>query len=211
MSDPAPPSLALEDSRNADSLTHLLSTLFEPSPPLHSLLVPSVLLRLTATTTPPPSYSALIDLCAEVASGWTYPQKAEFLSGHPMIGEQKAVSKLSGKEQGAGPVTPKVVLDRLAHLNQVYCAIYPGLRFITFVAGRPRSAIVPEIEQTCDLPLSPQPLPEDFAVNEPKLDSDEVIRRIRDPNGEAWKRECERGLEDVWRIGKARLGALGLE
>ncbi|RSH85250.1 hypothetical protein EHS25_005057 [Saitozyma podzolica] len=193
MSDPAPPSLALEDSRNADSLTHLLSTLFEPSPPLHSLLVPSVLLRLTATTTPPPSYSALIDL------------------GHPMIGEQKAVSKLSGKEQGAGPVTPKVVLDRLAHLNQVYCAIYPGLRFITFVAGRPRSAIIPEIEQTCDLPLSPQPLPEDFAVDEPKLDSDEVARRIRDPNGEAWKRECERGLEDVWRIGKARLGTLALE
>jgi hypothetical protein len=112
MSDPEPPSLALEDSRNADSLTHLLSTLFEPSPPLHSLLVPSVLLRLTATTTPPSSYSALIDLCAEVASGWTYPQKAEFLSGHPMIGEQKAVSKLSGNEQGAGPVTPKVVLDR---------------------------------------------------------------------------------------------------
>jgi hypothetical protein len=112
MSDPEPPSLALEDSRNADSLTHLLSTLFEPSPPLHSLLVPSVLLRLTATTTPPSSYSALIDLCAEVASGWTYPQKAEFLSGHPMIGEQKAMSKLSGNEQGAGPVTPKVVLDR---------------------------------------------------------------------------------------------------
>jgi hypothetical protein len=48
-------------------------------------------------------------------------------------------------------------------------------------------------------------------VNEPKLDSEEITLRIRDPKGEEWKRECERGLEDVWRIGKARLGTLGLE
>jgi hypothetical protein len=104
--------MSLRNIRDAQSLTQLLSLLFEPSPPLHHLLVPSVLLRLTTTDTPPSSYSALIDLCAEVTEGWTYPQKAEFLSGHPMIGEQKGVSALSGKEQGGGPVTPKVVLDR---------------------------------------------------------------------------------------------------
>lgn len=103
--------LRLEDARDANVLTNLLSLLFEPTEPLRSLLVPSVLLRLTARSEPPSSYNELIDICKDVSGTWTWGQKAEFLSGHPMIGEQK-VSGLSGKEQGAGPVTPKVVLDR---------------------------------------------------------------------------------------------------
>jgi len=104
------PILALEDLTSSTSLTTLLSLLFEPSPPLKTLLVPSVLLRLTSLDTPPASYSQLIDVCSEVAEGWTWEQKAVFLSGHPMIGEVKGLSAMSGTEQGGA--TPKVVLDR---------------------------------------------------------------------------------------------------
>lgn len=106
------PVLSLDSIKDADSLSRLLCLLFEPSPPLRTLLVPLVLLRLTAADTPPPSYTALVDLCAEVAAGWTDAQKADFLSGHPMIGEVKNLSALSGKEQGGASPTPKVVLDR---------------------------------------------------------------------------------------------------
>lgn len=104
------PILPLEDLTSASSLTSLLSLLFEPSPPLRSLLVPSVLLRLTALDSPPDSYNQPIDICADVAGGWTWDQKADFLSGHPLIGEIKGLSEMSGEEQGGA--TPEVVLDR---------------------------------------------------------------------------------------------------
>lgn len=108
---PAPTLLSLSSLTSQKYLQTLLETLFEPTPPLETLLVPSVLLRLTAQVEAPStaSYAALVDLCDEVASGWTWAQKAEFLSGHPMIGDVKA-SGLSGKEQGGG--TPAAVLAR---------------------------------------------------------------------------------------------------
>jgi hypothetical protein len=104
------PVLSLDSYRDAQSLTGLLSLLFEPSEPLRTLLVPSVLLRLTASEPPVSTYTALVDICANVAEGWTWDQKADFISGHPMIGEVKGLSALSGKEQGGG--TAKLVLDR---------------------------------------------------------------------------------------------------
>ncbi|KAK8850509.1 hypothetical protein IAR55_004427 [Kwoniella newhampshirensis] len=205
------PILALEDCTSADSLTQLLTLLFEPSDPLRDLLVPSVLLRLTTRTSPPSTYNELIDICEEVAKDWTWDEKAEFLSGHPMIGEVKGLSKLSGKEQGGAVVTPQVILDRLAHLNALYCKIYPGMRYITFVNSRPRSAIIPEMESILSLPLSPQPLPDDFPTSEPGLDSADVESRVKSPDSAEWKNECERGLGDVWLIGRARLKGLGLQ
>ncbi|WWD20692.1 hypothetical protein CI109_105168 [Kwoniella shandongensis] len=193
------------------SLTQLLVLLFEPSSALHDHLVPSVLLRLTARNSPPSNYSEVVDICEEVASEWTWDEKGEFLSGHPMIGEVKGLSKLSGKEQGGAVATPKVILDRLAHLNALYCKVYPGLRYITFVNGRPRSAIIPELESILSLPLSPEPLPDNYPTSEPGLGSAEVEARVKPGESEAWKTECERGLADVWLIGRARLKGLGLE
>jgi hypothetical protein len=221
-----PTILALRDVNDATTLTSILSTLFEPSPPLNSLLVRSVLLRLTAADPPISSYNKLVDICAEVAEGWTWEQKAEFLSGHPMIGEVKGLSALSGKEQGGA--TREVVLSRsaifggrfevtkvydsrLAHLNQLYCKIYPGLGYITFVNSRPRAAIIPELEGIIGLPISPEPLPDEFAVNQPSMDSGEVSSRVKDPQSQEWKDECTRGLGDVWRIARARLKGMNLD
>lgn len=91
----------------------LLATLFEPTPTLHSLLVPQVLAQLSQTQSQAqvPSASELIDISERLCDRWSWEDKARFLAGHPMIGEPK-VSGLSGKEQAAGPTTPKVVLDR---------------------------------------------------------------------------------------------------
>lgn len=101
--------LHLSAIKDRPTLTELLSLLFEPTPALRDVLVPDVLARLDTTT--PESYDELIDLCADAAGKWTWDQKAEFIQGHPMIGAPK-VTGLSGKEQGGGPVTPQVVLDR---------------------------------------------------------------------------------------------------
>ncbi|OCF54771.1 hypothetical protein L486_07907 [Kwoniella mangroviensis CBS 10435] len=203
--------LSLSSLSSASALESLLVLLFEPSTALRNLLVPSVLLRLTARSEPPSNYNELIDICQEVSSDWTWDEKAEFISGHPMIGEVKGLSKLSGKEQDNSTVTPKVVLDRLAHLNELYCTIFPGLRYITFVNGRSRANIIPEFESVLNLPLSPQPLPDDLPAAQPPADSEEVKSRIRLPESEEWRKECERGLGDVWLIGRARLKGLGLE
>jgi hypothetical protein len=129
----------LSDLASPTHLAKALSTLFEPSPSLHSLLVPSVALRLTAdfplspssSTEPassilteispasPPiaSYAALVDLCERVAQGWTWDQKADFVGGHPMIGEVKVLSTLSGAEQGGAVPTPRPVLDRWVSIS----------------------------------------------------------------------------------------------
>ncbi|WVW80894.1 hypothetical protein I302_102885 [Kwoniella bestiolae CBS 10118] len=203
--------LSLTSLSSAPALESLLILLFEPSSALRNLLVPSVLLRLTARPSPPKSYNELIDICKEVSNDWTWDEKGEFISGHPMIGEVKGLSKLSGKEQGNSVVTPKVVLDRLAHLNELYCTIYPGLRYITFVNGRSRAEIIPEFESVLDLPRSPHPLPDDHPTNQPEIGSGEVKNRIKSPDSAEWKKECERGLGDVWLIGRARLKGLGLE
>lgn len=260
------PTAGVEESQ----IGSLLATLFEPTPTLHSLLVPQVLAQLSQTQSQAqvPSASELIDISETLCDRWSWEDKARFLAGHPMIGEPK-VSGLSGKEQAAGPTTPKVVLDRyvpinhsllpahnaptsllqyadslrpqiaavcgfspssncccmdsrkwkwnadwgyrLAHLNQLYCQVFPGLRYITFVNARPRADIIPEFETILGLPISPQPLPEGFATDQPPLDSPEAEAMVRPMDSDEWRAECQRGLGDIWRIGRARLKTLGLE
>lgn len=67
------------------------------------------------------------------------------------------------------------------------------------------------MEKLLELPVTTQPIPENFAVNEPAIDSARVTSQVKSPESDEWKRECERGLADIWRIGKARLKTLGLE
>lgn len=103
----------LSQLQQRDELDHALALLLEPTPTLHDLLVPQVLSRLETINQPLDTYSHLIDLCLDVAADWTYDQKARFVQGHPKIGAPAAkISALSGKEQSAGPVTPRVVLER---------------------------------------------------------------------------------------------------
>lgn len=47
--------------------------------------------------------------------------------------------------------------------------------------------------------------------NVDSADEGAVKEAIRQPDSPEWKAECERGLGDVWLIGKARLKGLGVE
>ncbi|KAL7423884.1 hypothetical protein Q5752_001469 [Cryptotrichosporon argae] len=195
---------SLDSLHDPAQLTLLLSTLFEPSPPLHALLVPAAHSRVAALRTPLTTYDELIGLCADIAAGWTWADKGAFLAGHPVIGEVKNLSALSGKEQGGA--TRQVVLDRLAHLNALYAHAFPGLTFITFVNGRPRAAIVPEFEGVLGVPPSLEPIPDGYPVFAPGPEG--VC--VREAGSDEWRAECARGLADVWRIARARVKGLGL-
>lgn len=122
------------------------------------------------------------------------------------------VEKLPKKFWRGQSVVPafenRLMICRLAHLNQLYCKVYPGLRYITFVNGRTRAQIIPEFESVLGLPHS------SVGKDEPKippLNSAEADRMVKTSEMVEWRKECDRGLQDVWLIGRARLKGLGLE
>ncbi|KAF8637579.1 hypothetical protein AX17_002648 [Amanita inopinata Kibby_2008] len=178
-----------------------LSILFEHSPILQSLLEPEL---ASALKDGPEisSYSDLIHASLTHIQGWEREHQSQFISGHPHIGEVGNLSNLSAKEQGARgtAATPPEILARLAHLNACYERIYPGLRYITFVNGRSREAIVEEMEDKLGLEHS-------LSVNSPASDELKPV----DTNSEAWSSELIRAVQDVGRIAQSRLTTLGVE
>lgn len=104
------------------------------------------------------------------------------------------------------------LVSRLAHLNKLYSRVYPGLPYITFVAGRPRAAIVKEMEVVLGLPASPEPIPDDWQdVEKPELDSQEVHAMVQLWGGVEWQKEMQRALGDIWLIAKSRLQGMGVQ
>lgn len=106
------PSLQEAASSHA-SLEELLSLLFEPSASLKQHLVPSLSARLADEEGRVlQSYSDIVDLSQQEISRWSDDEKADFIAGHPRIGEVSNLSKLSAQEQ-ASKATPPEVLARL--------------------------------------------------------------------------------------------------
>jgi 2-oxo-4-hydroxy-4-carboxy-5-ureidoimidazoline decarboxylase len=76
----------------------------------------------------------------------TLPEEEQvaLLNAHPRIGATRGLSAASAVEQGAEEESS--VLAELAALNTAYEARF-GFRFVLFVDGRPRSAIVPVLRE----------------------------------------------------------------
>ncbi|TFK39936.1 Oxo-4-hydroxy-4-carboxy-5-ureidoimidazoline decarboxylase [Crucibulum laeve] len=188
-------------SQSDSPLATALTVLFEHSPILLFVLEPQ-LSRALKSGPVPESYAQLIDASLKEITKWDIPAQSEFISGHPRIGESKNLSNLSAKEQGAqgAMVTPPEVLARLAHLNACYEARYPGLRYITFVNGRSRAAIAEEMEDVLGLQYSLSP-------------DDPLVSNVSpvDTNSEAWLSELHRAVQDVGRIARSRLVAIGVQ
>ncbi len=75
-------------------------------------------------------------------------EQIELLNAHPPIGaDAGAMSAMSRAEQGPDePDANAWVADELAALNAAYEGLF-GFRYVVFVAGRPRSDIIPLIER----------------------------------------------------------------
>ena len=80
------------------------------------------------------------DLIAELSE----EEKLEVLDAHPAIGQRVGLSQRSQAEQGDEEDT--VVLEELAQLNRAYEQKF-GFRFVVFVNRRPRSEIVPILQE----------------------------------------------------------------
>lgn len=176
-----------------------LDTLFEHSPILVNTLEPS--LNIIIKSNPPlKTYGSLIDLALEEIGKWDIEAQAEFISGHPRIGENKGLSTLSATEQGAQGIqpTPPEVLARLKQLNALYEEKYPGLRYITFVNGRTRAEIAEEMEVK-------------LGISQSSTDLDSAGERTQSVefDSEEWRYELHRAIHDIGRIAKSRLRALG--
>jgi 2-oxo-4-hydroxy-4-carboxy--5-ureidoimidazoline (OHCU) decarboxylase len=185
------------DTSRDGPLAQAFATLFEPSPALFEFLVPSVITIVADPKShiPRRTFNALIDMGIRELDDWSHSQQASFIGGHPRIGEVKGLSALSASEQAAH-ATPPEILARLLELNEEYERRYPGLRYITFVNGRSRKAVMEEME-------------EKLRVGDgwEKGDSKEVH-----PLGsEEWVSEVRRALEDIGEIAKSRLVALKVD
>lgn len=151
------------------------------------------------------SYADLIDAALSTISIWDDDLRAQFIAGHPRIGESKNLSTLSAKEQGNTTIitvtsTPPAVLARLAHLNACYERRYQGLRYITFVNGRSRAVIAEEMEDVLGVEHS-------LSHDEPDIGGIDVVK----VGGAEWKAQLDRAVVDVGRIAMSRLSALGVQ
>ncbi|PWN52766.1 hypothetical protein IE53DRAFT_384779 [Violaceomyces palustris] len=155
----------------------------------------------------PTSYEGLIDVarfCVDDEPGWEVDQKAMFVGGHPRIGAplvaNAQLSEESRKEQLKGGQADPETLERLARLNSIYEARFPGLRFVTYVAGRSRALVADEMEQILGPEIS-------------KLaDTSQLAPDFVRPQGSVeWDAELERGSDALWEIAVDRAGKLSIE
>ncbi|KAI5307626.1 hypothetical protein KEM55_007803 [Ascosphaera atra] len=149
-----------------------LDLLFEPSEALHNLVLPMV-----AQKNYPSYPALIADVGNRIAlllRDKEYGRLNEILGSHPRLGEKKAnVSELSRREQeslraaeacGSGDAALEdpqgydqqrcqrlqhevAIENELQRWNAMYEARFPGLKFVCFVNGRPREAVIQELQQ----------------------------------------------------------------
>ena len=128
------------DQLPIEAAATLLGPLFEDAP--------RFLARLAALR-PFGDDAGLLAAAHELARTIPEEEQIELLAAHPRIGADPAgVSALSHAEQGyheEAPPNEPWVAEELEALNDAYERVF-GFRFVIFVAGRPRSAIVSILE-----------------------------------------------------------------
>ncbi len=123
------------------SFVHELTPLFEGAP---------AFLGRLADERPFGSDGALIKAAFEVSRRISQAEALELIEAHPRIGAPPdAVSGLSYAEQGyateAADAETARAYKELAVLNEIYERRF-GFRYVIFVAGRPKTVIVPLLE-----------------------------------------------------------------
>ena len=155
------PPVASLPGLSATTRTDVLDLLFEPSTALHTLSLP-LIAPGSATARSYANYDDLVaavgcqltDL-AESASASDTDWLQSILGSHPRLGEKKAaLSALSEREQaameqasGPGDQKQRDEAETLRRLNGEYEAAFPGLRYVVFVDGRPRSVIFEDMRR----------------------------------------------------------------
>lgn len=125
---------------SAPDFADVVAPLFEGAPRF---------LRLLADARPFTTDADLMGMAREVARSMPRADQVALLDAHPQIGADPAsLSTASYAEQGHGSAAASDdtwVAEELAMLNEAYERRF-GFRFVVFVAGRPRAAMVPLME-----------------------------------------------------------------
>ncbi|KAL8668463.1 MAG: hypothetical protein Q9168_006909 [Polycauliona sp. 1 TL-2023] len=129
----------------------ILDRLFEPCVSLHTLSV-----SLLQETT----FASYHDLIASIGlqltalanssstSDGTWLQS--ILAAHPRLGQTNVESTQSQSEQAQLNTGDDASARSLPHLNQLYEQTFPGLRYVVFVNGRSRAAIMDDMQTRID-------------------------------------------------------------
>ena len=96
------------------------------------------------------SGTAMVARARKILAELPVAEQVAVINAHPRIGESadrvRAKSSHSFREQGYDrDTTPPEVFERLAQLNDAYEEKF-GFRFVVFVNGRPKVAILPVLE-----------------------------------------------------------------
>jgi OHCU decarboxylase len=122
---------------SADAFAGALAPLFEGAPRF---------LRRLADGRPFDSDEAIFVAAREAAAEAPEADLIELLDAHPRIGASPGeMSELSRGEQDDDAIGDEALAQELADLNAAYERQF-GFRYVVFVAGRPRSAMVPLME-----------------------------------------------------------------
>lgn len=145
MSSPVLPQISVLRSLSESEQTQTLDLLFEPSPEIHSTLIPVIASRQHT------SYNELIETCRSAFLSLAAQSSADkpnqtllsILGSHPRLGAKKVESAQSVAEQAKlGGDEGEV----LARLNREYEERFPGLRYVVFVNGRGRPEIMEDMK-----------------------------------------------------------------
>lgn len=137
------PSVEELNAASVDAFVAAMAPLVEGAP---------AFLRRLADARPFDSDVALLDGMHAVAAGLSEEEQIELIDAHPRIGaDPSSLSAMSAAEQGQGSGDGEdaqrhaYVNEELANLNELYEARF-GFRYVVFVAGRPKEAIVELME-----------------------------------------------------------------
>lgn len=126
----------------AESFVAEVAPLFEGAPRFTARL---------AAARPFGSDARMVEAAFDVAHAMPEEERVELVEAHPRIGAApESVSAASYHEQGYAEESPEEAetaraYEELAMLNAIYEQRF-GFRFVVFVAGRPKTAIVPLLE-----------------------------------------------------------------
>ncbi|KAK0646841.1 Oxo-4-hydroxy-4-carboxy-5-ureidoimidazoline decarboxylase [Cercophora newfieldiana] len=133
------------------ALTSTLDLLFEPSPDLHALALPT--LRRISFDSYDHLIATLRDELLAIASNLSSDEDRKplhnILGSHPRLGEPKTetLSAQSAVEQARLQGGSAEEAERLWGLNREYERVFPGLRYVVFVNGRGRGEVMGDMRR----------------------------------------------------------------
>lgn len=137
-------------------LAEVLEQLFERCASLSDFLIDNVFSKNKSFST----YNELIRTCRDklltflthteeestMGGRQIDPRVSRIISAHPRLGpqpvNQEKLSSYSASEQKSLATASKEEAAKLVQMNELYEKTFPGLRYIVFVNGRPRQAIL---------------------------------------------------------------------